>query len=85
MTKAKDVQSKKLNFYELALRLADAQTRSEEEYRWENFIDNLARICDEFAYSVHPKEKPRLPSLQRTAGGTPNLSEYAGQTAIFSP
>ena len=28
------------------------------------FIDNLSQICDEFAYSIHPKEKPHRSALQ---------------------
>jgi hypothetical protein len=45
------------NFYELALLLADAQSRNSESH-WEDFIDNLSRICDQFAYQIAPKEKP---------------------------
>ncbi len=37
-----------INFYELALLLADGQTRKNKHY-WMDFIDNLSRICDNFA------------------------------------
>ena len=69
------------NLYELALLLADAQTRVQKEYRWEDFIDNLARICDEFAYSVHPKEKPRFPAFQEIPVAVPQVAYHAVQTA----
>jgi len=36
------------NFYELALLLADGQARKNKHY-WPDFIDNLSRICDNFA------------------------------------
>jgi hypothetical protein len=36
------------NFFELALLLADEQSRQQGD-RWASFIDNLSRICDEFA------------------------------------
>jgi hypothetical protein len=45
------------NFYELALLLADAQSRNSESH-WEDFIDNLSRICDQFAYQIAAKDKP---------------------------
>ena len=51
-------QKSHINFYEIALLLADGQSRNSEE-RWSRFIDNLSRICDELAVNVHPKEKPR--------------------------
>ena len=38
------------NLYKLALLLAQAQSRKSEN-RGENFIDNLARICDQFSKS----------------------------------
>ena len=46
------------NLYELALLLADGQSR-DSEHRWANFIDNLSRICDEFASGIPAKEKPQ--------------------------
>jgi hypothetical protein len=54
------------NFYELALILADGQARNNEngETDWESFIDNLARISNEFATQVHTKEKPWSRTLQ---------------------
>ena len=59
----KHSQTPKRNFYELALLLADGQSR-QSEYRWGSFIDHLSRICDEFASHIHPKEKPRSVSWQ---------------------
>ncbi len=64
MTQGQDSQKNHQNFYELALLLADAQARKDKIYSWSDFIDNLSQICDEFAYSVHPKEKPRRGVLQ---------------------
>ena len=40
----------KTDLYKLALLLAQAQSRKNED-RGENFIDNLARICDQFSKS----------------------------------
>ena len=38
------------NLYEQALLLADAHSRQcNVGDQWSNFVDNLARICDEFA------------------------------------
>ena len=53
------------NFYELALLLAYGQSRNSES-RWESFIDNLSRICDEFASQIHPKEKPWYVLLKKS-------------------
>ncbi len=53
-----------MNFYELALLLADAQSRK-SRYDWEGFIDNLSRICDEFTHSIHSKEKRRFASVHQ--------------------
>ena len=64
MMKSQDSQENRQNFYELSLLLADAQARKDETYSWSDFIDNLSQICDEFAYSIHPKEKPRLGPLR---------------------
>ena len=64
MTQVQDSQKNRQNFYELALLLADAQARKDKTYSWSDFIDNLSQICDEFAYSVHPKEKPHRDALR---------------------
>ena len=64
MTQNQDPQKNRQNFYELALLLADGQARNDEKYSWSDFIDNLSQICDQFAYSVHPKEKPHRVGLQ---------------------
>ena len=64
MMENQNTQKNSQNFYELALLLADAQARKDKTYSWSDFIDNLSQICDEFAYSVHPKEKPRRGALQ---------------------
>ena len=64
MRQNQDSQKDRQNFYELALILADGQARKDNEYYWSDFIDNLSQICDEFAYSIHPKEKPRSVGLQ---------------------
>lgn len=64
MTPSQDSQKNRQNFYELALLLADGQARKDETYSWSDFIDNLSQICDQFAYNIHPKEKPRRGALQ---------------------
>lgn len=60
---AKHTEKKPPGSYELALLLADGQSKN-SEFQWESFIDNLARICDEFAHHTPSKEKPWHPSLQ---------------------
>ncbi len=42
---------RKLNYYELAVCFAAAKAQ-EEEFRWEQFIDNLSYICDKFASHI---------------------------------
>ena len=64
MTPSQDSQKNRQNFYELALLLADGQARKDKTYSWSDFIDNLSQICDQFAYSIHPKEKPHRGMLQ---------------------
>ena len=64
MTQNQDSQKNRQNFYELALLLADGQARKDKTYNWSDFIDNLSQICDQFAYSIHPKEKPLRGALQ---------------------
>ena len=64
MTQGHNSQKDHQNFYELALLLADGQARKDKTYSWSDFIDNLSQICDEFAYSIHPKEKPHRGALQ---------------------
>lgn len=59
------------NFYELAVLLADAQSRDSES-DWEDFIDNLSRICDEFACQIATKDKP----LNALSGSGQRHSEY---------
>lgn len=57
MAKSQDTQKNSDNFYELALLLADRQARKDNKYYWSDLIDNLSQICDQFAYSIHRKEK----------------------------
>ena len=64
MMKSQGPQRNSQNFYELALILADGQARKDNKYYWSDFIDNLSQICDEFAYSIHPKEKPHRGALR---------------------
>ena len=64
MKQNQDSQKDRQNLYELALLLAAGQARKDNKYNWSDFIDNLSQICDEFAYSIHPKEKPRRVGLQ---------------------
>ena len=45
------LDDKKFDYYELAVYFAAAKAR-EEEFRWDNFIDNLSFICDKFALHI---------------------------------
>ena len=45
------LDNRKPGYYELALYLAAAQAK-EEEFHWENFIDNLSFICDKYASHI---------------------------------
>ena len=63
MMKSQEVQKNRQDFYELALILADGQARKDDKHYWSDFIDNLSQICDDFAYSIHPKEKPHRGTL----------------------
>ena len=45
------VDNRKLGYYELALYFAAAKAK-EEEFHWDNFIDNLAFICDKYATQI---------------------------------
>ena len=42
---------RKLDYYELAVCFAAAKAQ-EEEFRWDDFIDNLSYICDKFASHI---------------------------------
>ena len=59
MAKSQGVQKNSDNFYDLALLLADRKARKDNKYYWSDLIDNLPQICNQFAYSIHCKEKPR--------------------------
>ena len=45
------LDERKMDYYELAVYFAAAKTQ-EEEFRWDNFIDNLSFICDKFASHI---------------------------------
>ena len=48
------------NLYEQALLLAEAHSRQcHVSDRWSTFVDNLARICDEFANSTSCKQREK--------------------------
>ncbi|RKU27289.1 hypothetical protein C6497_11090 [Candidatus Poribacteria bacterium] len=44
-------QDKDLDYYEIALYFAAVKAK-DEEFRWEQFIDNLSYICDHFANHI---------------------------------
>ena len=44
-------QDKNLDYYELALYFAAIKAK-DEEFHWEQFIDNLSYICDQFATHI---------------------------------
>lgn len=52
---------RKLNHYELAVCFAAAKAQ-EEEFRWEQFIDNLSYICDKFASHIEVNDPSNLNS-----------------------
>ena len=54
-----DRQSK-TNLYELSLVLSEGQSRHKKD-RWNRFINNLSRICDEFATS-RKRQNTQLPT-----------------------
>ncbi len=43
--------NRKPKYYELALYFAAVKAK-EEEFHWENFIDNLSYICDKYASHI---------------------------------
>ena len=43
--------NRKPRYYELALYFAAAKA-NEEEFHWDNFIDNLSFICDKYASHI---------------------------------
>ena len=45
------VDNRKPRYYELALYFAAAKAK-EEEFHWDNFIDNLSFICDKYATQI---------------------------------
>lgn len=45
------LDDRKPDYYELAVYFAAAKAQ-EEEFRWDNFIDNLSFICDKFASHI---------------------------------
>ncbi len=45
------LDNRKPRYYELALYFAAAKAK-EEEFHWENFIDNLSYICDKYASHI---------------------------------
>ncbi len=45
------LNDRKLGYYELAVYFA-ASKAQEEDFRWDNFIDNLSFICDKFASHI---------------------------------
>lgn len=53
------LDERKLDYYELALYFAAAKAQ-EEEFRWDNFIDNLSFICDKFASHIKSNNTSHL-------------------------
>ena len=49
--KERQLANSKPGYYELALYFAAAKAK-EEEFHWENFIDNLSFICDKYASHI---------------------------------
>ncbi len=45
------LENRKPRYYELALYFAAAKAK-EEEFHWDNFIDNLSFICDKYASHI---------------------------------
>ncbi len=49
-------QEKNLDYYEFALYFAAIKAK-DEEFRWEQFIDNLSYICDQFATHIEVNKR----------------------------
>ena len=47
----RQIANNKPGYYELALYFAAAKAK-EEEFHWEDFIDNLSFICDKYASHI---------------------------------
>ncbi len=45
------LENRKPRYYELALYFAAAKAK-DEEFHWDNFIDNLSFICDKYASHI---------------------------------
>ncbi len=57
--KQQPLDDKKMGYYELAVYFAAAKAQ-EEEFRWENFIDNLSYICDKYASHIQANNASHL-------------------------
>ena len=55
----KPLDERKLDYYELAVYFAAAKAQ-EEEFRWDNFIDDLSFICDKFASHIKSNNASHL-------------------------
>ncbi len=53
------LDGRKPDYYELAVYFAAAKAQ-EEEFRWDNFIDNLSFICDKFASHIKSNNTSHL-------------------------
>ncbi|MCG9127225.1 hypothetical protein JT359_06430 [Candidatus Poribacteria bacterium] len=49
-------QDRNLDYYELAVYFAAVKAR-DEEFRWEQFIDNLSYFCDQFATHIEVNDR----------------------------
>ncbi len=59
LTTDRQLDDRKIGYYELAVYFAAAKAQ-EEEFHWENFIDNLSYICDQFASHIKSNNVSQL-------------------------
>ncbi len=57
--KQKSSEDRRLGYYELAICYAAAKAQ-EDEFHWDDFIDNLSFICDKFAMHIKTNGKSQM-------------------------
>lgn len=55
----KSLEDRRLGYYELAICYAAAKGQ-EDDFRWDDFIDNLSFICDKFAVHIKTNGKSQI-------------------------
>lgn len=57
--KQKSSEDRRLGYYELAICYAAAKAQ-EDDFHWDDFIDNLSFICDKFAAHIKTNGKSQI-------------------------